>query len=68
MTAVDLPTFSVHQSTVVYENLKMIFDGMVVHREAVIEIDASKMRQEFLLNLMHHLSEGNIRVKMASKK
>jgi len=68
MTGVDLPTFSVHQSTVVYENPKVIIDGIVVCREATIEIDTTKMGQEFLLHLMHHLSEGNIRVKVASKK
>ena len=68
MTGVDLPTFSVHQSTVVYENRKVITDGILVYREATIEIDTTKMGQEFLLHLTHHLSEGNIRVKVAGKK
>lgn len=68
MTGVDLPTFSVHQSTVVYENPKMITDGIVVYREATIEIDTTNMGRKFLLQLMHHLGEGDIRVKVGRMK
>ena len=64
----ELPTFSVHEHRVTYENPKCITDGIVLYREATLEIDTTKMGQEFLLHLMHHLSEGNIRVKVASKK
>lgn len=64
----ELPTFSVHEHMVTYENPKCITDGIVLYREATIEIDTTKMSQEFLLRLMHHMGEGHIRVKMARVK
>ena len=63
-----LPTFSVHEHMVTYENPKVITDGIVLYREATIEIDTTKMRQDFLLYLMHHLGEGHIRVRVARLK
>jgi hypothetical protein len=64
----DLPTFSVHNSTVTHENPKVIIDGLVLHREAHIEVDTTKMSQEFLQRLMWHMGEGHIRVKVARLK
>lgn len=62
------PTFSVYQHTMVYENPKVIMDGLVMYREATIEIDTKDMSQTFLHLLMHHMGEGNIRVKVARMK
>ena len=63
-----LPTFSVHEHMVTYENPKVITDGIVLYKEATIEIDASKMSQSFLHLLMWHMGEDNIRVKVARMK
>lgn len=63
-----IPTFSVHESKVVYENPKVITDGFLLYREATIEIDTKDMSQTFLHLLMHHMGEGNIRVKVARMK
>jgi hypothetical protein len=38
---------------------------MVISQEAFIEIDSSTMSQEFLLKLMYHIGQGNIRVKVS---
>lgn len=62
------PTFSVYQHTMVYENPKVIMDGLVLYREATIEIDTKDMSQTFLHLLMHHMGEGNIRVKVAKAR
>jgi hypothetical protein len=64
----SLPTFSVYDSKVVYENPKVITDGFVLYKEATIEIDTSHMGQDFLLRLMYHMGEGHIRVKVARLK
>jgi hypothetical protein len=39
--------------------------AMVVSQEAFIEIDSTHMSQEFLLKLMYHIGQGNIRVRIA---
>lgn len=64
----ELPTFSVHEHMVTYENPKVITDGIVLYREATIEIDTTHMSQTFVHLLMHHMGEGNIRVKVARVK
>ena len=64
----SLPTFSVYDSKVVFENPKVITDGFVLYKEATIEIDTSHMGQDFLLRLMYHMGEGHIRVKVARLK
>lgn len=66
--SVELPRFSTHGMTVTYENPEVFMDGMVMYREAALEIDASKMSQEFLLRLMWHMGEGHVRVKVARQK
>ena len=63
-----LPTFSVHEHMVTYENPKVITDGIVLYREATIEIDTTSMSQTFVHLLMHHMGEGHIRVKVARMK
>ena len=63
-----VPTFSVYKSKVVYENPKCITDGFLMYREATIEIETKDMSQTFLHLLMHHMGEGNIRVKVARLK
>ena len=40
---------------------------MTIYR-LVIEIDTTKMSQEFLRRLMWHMGEGHIAVKIAKKK
>lgn len=64
----DLPMFTVHESTVTHENPKVITDGLRLYHEAHIEIDATKMTSGFLHMLMYHMGEGNIRVKIAKPK
>jgi hypothetical protein len=63
-----LPTFSVHEHMITYENPKVITDGIVLYKEATIEIDTSHMRTDFLHWLMYHMGEGHIRVKVARMK
>ncbi|CAB4131003.1 hypothetical protein UFOVP123_51 [uncultured Caudovirales phage] len=63
-----LPTFSVHEHMVTYENPKSITDGIVLYKEATIEIDTRTMRSDFLQRLMYHMGEGHIRVKVARMK
>ena len=43
----------------------LVSDGLVVSREAYLEVNTSVMRQDFIKLLMHHIKEGHIRVKMA---
>lgn len=62
-----MPTFTVHHNTMTYENPKVITDGLGSDK-ATIEIDTKEMSQTFLQLVMHHMSEGNIRVKVARVK
>ena len=64
--AEDLPFFDVRDTTITHRNPKMINDGIVVCQEAYIEIDTKGMSQTFVHLLMHHMSEGNIRVRVAT--
>lgn len=64
----DTPTFSVTGSTVTFENPKVKIDGIMLYREAHIEIDTTKMNQSFLHLLMWHMGEGHIKVKVAKEK
>ena len=63
-----LPTFSVRERTITHENPKVVSDGLVVCPEAFIEIDTTTMSNTFVHLLMHHMGEGNIRVKVAKVK
>jgi hypothetical protein len=64
----ELPTFSVRERTITHENPKVITDGLIVCKEAYIEIDTTHMSQTFVHLLMHHMGEGHIRVKVARVK
>ena len=66
--AQDLPFFDVHQSTITHRNPKVITDGLVVCQEAYIEVYTKHMSQTFIQLLMHHMSEGHIKVRIAEKK
>ena len=63
-----LPTFSMRDRTITHENPTLINDGLVVCQEAFIEVDTTTMSQSFVHLLMHHMSEGHIRVKVARVK
>ena len=63
-----LPTFSVRENTITHDNPTLITDGIMVCQEAFIEIDTTSMSQTFVHLLMHHMGEGNIRVKVARLK
>jgi len=63
-----IPTFSVYESRIVYENPKCITDGFLMYQEASIEINTKSMRPEFLHRLMYHMGEGHIQVKVARLK
>lgn len=63
-----IPTFTVQNKTITHENPTLLSDGLVVCQEAFIEIDTTSMSQTFVHLLMHHMSEGNIRVKVAKIK
>jgi hypothetical protein len=65
---VTLPTFSVRENIITHENPTLISDGIMVCQEAFIEIDTTNMSQTFVHLLMHHMGEGNIRVKVARLK
>ena len=64
----ELPTFSVRERTITHENPTVITDGLIVCKEAYIEIDTTTMSQIFVHLLMHHMGEGHIRVKVAKVK
>lgn len=64
----DLPTFEVNKERIVHRNPMVINDGIMVCQEAFIEIDTTRMTQEFLLRLMWHMGEGHVRVRMAEKE
>ena len=63
-----LPTFTVRKRTITHENPKIVTDGVVVCQEAFIEVDTTTMSQTFVHLLMHHMGEGNIRVRVAKLK
>ena len=65
--AEDLPTFEVNRHTITHRNPKMITNGIMACQEAFIEIDTTKMSQTFIQLLMHHMGNGEIRVRMAEK-
>ena len=64
----ELPTFEVNKERIVHRNPTVINAGIMVCQEAFIEIDTTKMSQEFLMRLMWHMSEGHVRVLIAEKE
>ena len=63
-----IPTFSAYEHKIVYENPKCIGDGIVLYKEATIEIDIKHMRSDFVQRLMYHMGEGHIQIKVARMK
>ena len=63
-----IPTFSVYEHKIVYENPKCISDGILMYKEATIEINTKHISNEFLQRLMYHMGEGHIQVKIAKIK
>jgi hypothetical protein len=63
-----IPTFSAYEHKIVYENPKCISDGIVLYKEATIEINTRHITDQFLQRLMYHMGEGHIQVKVARMK
>ena len=65
---VTVPTFSAYEHKIVYENPKCVTDGLLMYREATIEINTKHITDSFLQRLMYHMGEGHIQVKVARIK
>ena len=65
MTEDETPVFSVHGPRIKTRKPRTLIAASVVSQEAFIEIDSTHMSQEFLMKLMYHVGQGNIRVKIA---
>ena len=63
-----IPTFSAYKNKIVYENPQCISDGILMYKEATIEINTKHISNEFLQRLMYHMGEGHIQVKVARMK
>ena len=65
MTDDNVPIFSVHGPRIKVRKPRVLVAAMAVSQEAFIEIDSSSMSQDFLMKLMFHVGQGNIRVRIA---
>lgn len=65
MTDDNVPVFSVHGPRIKVRKPRVLVAAMTVSQEAFIEIDSSGMSQDFLMKLMYHVGQGNIRVRIA---
>lgn len=65
MTEDDTPVFSVHGPRIKARKPRTLVAASVVSQEAYIEIDSAGMSQDFLMKLMYHIGQGNIRVRVA---
>lgn len=65
MTDDNVPIFSVHGPRIKVRKPRVLVAAMTVSQEAFIEIDSSSMSQDFLMKLMFHVGQGNIRVRIA---
>ncbi len=61
----NVPIFSVHGPRIKVRKPRVLVAAMTVSQEAFIEIDSTHMSQEFLMKLMYHIGQGNIRVRIA---
>ena len=61
----ETPIFSVSGPRIKVRKPRVLVAAMTVSQEAFIEIDSTSMSQEFLLKLMYHVGQGNIRVRIA---
>ena len=65
MTNDETPVFSVNGPRIRVRKPRTLIAASVASQEAFIEIDSAHMGQDFLRNLMYHIGQGNIRVKIA---
>ena len=65
MTKDNTPMFSINGPRLTVRRPRMLVAASVASQEAFIEIDSTGMGQEFLMKLMYHVGQGNIRVKIA---
>ena len=65
MTDDNVPIFSVYGPRIKVRKPRVLVAAMTVSQEAFIEIDSSSMSQDFLMKLMFHVGQGNIRVRIA---
>ncbi len=65
MTSDETPVFSVHGPRIKTRKPRTLIAASVVSQEAFIEIDSTHMSQDFLMKLMYHIGQGNIRVKVS---
>jgi hypothetical protein len=65
MTNDETPVFSVHGPRIKTRKPRTLIAASMVSQEAFIEIDSTHMSQDFLMKLMYHIGQGNIRVKIA---
>ena len=56
------------ESTMVIRSPGMVTDGLVVSREAFIELDTADMRSDFVKFFQHYFEAGMIRVRVAEVK
>jgi hypothetical protein len=61
----NTPVFSVNGPRIRVRKPRTLIAASVASQEAFIEIDSAQMGQDFLWNLMYHIGQGNIRVKVA---
>jgi len=65
MTNDETPVFSVHGPRIRVRRPRTVVAAMVISLLACVEIDSSTMSQEFLMKLMYHVGQGNLRVKVS---
>ena len=63
----DIPTFEVTGHKIITRKPRTVIAGMVMSQEAFIEIDTRVMRQQFIKELMFHIGQKNIIVKVAQE-
>lgn len=61
----DLPTFEIRGERIITRKPRIVVAGMVMSQEAYIEINTTNMTQRFIKELMFHIGQQNIAVKVA---
>lgn len=60
-----IPTFELTDHKIITRKPRTVIAGMILSQEAFIEIDTRNMRQQFIKELMYHIGQQNITVKVA---
>lgn len=60
-----IPTFELTDHKIITRKPRTVIAGMILSQEAFIEIDTRHMRQQFIKELMYHIGQQNITVKVA---